>query len=246
MKKNFREAIIWYATLYQGDWNKIATAIKTDEPYKKIESKYPFLTIVDKEYPSKFKHLRYPPWIIFYKGDISLLKKDSVGIVGSRSCSSVAIENTKKVVDVLKKKYCIVSGLAKGVDSIAHRASLDAHTIGVIGCGIDRIYPSCNRDLYESMSKNHLIISEYPCGVAPYAKNFPWRNRLIAALGSSLVVIEAALKSGTMLTVNESIELDRVVYCLPTAFNDTKYPGCNYLISQGANILSNEKDLEYI
>ena len=96
------------------------------------------------------------------------------------------------------------------------------------------------------MYATQLVISEYPPGVAPYARNFPWRNRLIAALSESLIVIEATIKSGTMLTVNEMLELSKPVYCLPTAFNDVRYQGCNYLISQGANILSSEKELEYL
>ena len=96
------------------------------------------------------------------------------------------------------------------------------------------------------MSRRHLILSEYPMHTKPLTHHFPWRNRLIAALSESLIVIEATIKSGTMLTVNEMLELSKPVYCLPTAFNDVRYQGCNYLISQGANILSSEKELEYL
>lgn len=246
MKRNYRDAILWYAIQFQGDWKCIANALKSNLPYQKINIEYDFVTIVDKEYPDAFRHLRYPPWIFFYQGNILLLKQECIGIVGSRNCSDQAIKNTQIVVNKLKHKYCIVSGLAKGVDAYAHLSSLDRNTIGVIGCGIDQIYPYQNKDLYRKMQNTQLIISEYPMGVKPFAKNFPWRNRLIAALGNALIVIEATMKSGTMLTVNESIELSKPVYCLPTSFNESAYPGCNYLISQGAQILIDEKELEYI
>lgn len=246
MKKNLRDAILYYAIQYQGDWNKIAKAIKGNEPYKIVSVSSMYVTIVDEDYPVVFKQLRYPPWILFYKGNIQLCSLSCVGIVGSRNCSEVGMENTKIVVNGLKSRYCIVSGLAKGIDGIAHQSSLDAHTIGIIGCGIDRVYPYENKYLYEQMGLNHLILSEYPLNTPPMAYHFPWRNRLIACLSGTLIVIEAELKSGTMLTVNEALELSREVYCLPTVFNDTKYKGCNYLISQGANILLDESQLDFI
>lgn len=175
-----------------------------------------------------------------------MFDKPAFGVVGSRICTSQAITNTITVVNHLKDRYCIVSGLAKGIDGAAHKASLDAHTIGVIGCGIDRIYPKVNNDLYREMSKTQLIVSEYPMHVKPLRHHFPWRNRIIAGSIDGLIVVEAAYKSGTMLTVNECLEMNVPVYCLPTAFENDAYPGCNYLIASGANILSNESELEYI
>ncbi|CDD49924.1 predicted Rossmann fold nucleotide-binding protein involved in DNA uptake [Firmicutes bacterium CAG:308] len=241
-----RKAILYYAIKYQGDWNKIGQAIRSKESFQEIKISESYVTIVDEAYPLSFRQLRFPPWIIFYRGNYDLLKKRCVGIVGARNCSQKAIENATLVSQRLKQRYCIVSGLAKGIDAASHCASLDKDTIGIIGCGIDRIYPYVNKELFLKMYATQLVISEYPPGVAPYARNFPWRNRLIAALSESLIVIEATIKSGTMLTVNEMLELSKPVYCLPTAFNDVRYQGCNYLISQGANILSSEKELEYL
>jgi ABC-type Fe3+ transport system substrate-binding protein len=119
-------------------------------------------------------------------------------------------------------------------------------TIGVLGCGINVIYPKENAYLYERMKKSGLILSEYPMHVKPLAYHFPWRNRLIAALSDNLVVIEATYKSGTMITVNECLELSVPIYCVPTAFQNVKYQGCNYLINNGANILVDINDVDDI
>ena len=182
--------------------------------------------------------------LIFYQGDINLLKEKDVGIVGARNCSTQALQNTDRIVQRLQSKYVIVSGLAKGIDARAHYNA--TKTIGVLGCGINVIYPKENTYLFERMKNNGLIISEYPMHVKPLAYHFPWRNRLIAALSDSLVVIEAAYKSGTMITVNECLELSVPIYCVPTAFQDEKHQGCNYLISNGANILVDIKDVDDI
>lgn len=243
---DIKKAILYYAVKYQGDWERMGMAIKSNEGYQEVNIKEKYITIFDKEYPMAFRKLRFPPWILFYRGNLSYLNYPCAGIIGARNCSEQAIIDTNIVANKLKEKYCIVSGLAKGIDAAAHRASLDRATIGIIGCGIDRIYPYANKELFYKMYQDHLILSEYPMKVAPYAKNFPWRNRLIAALSDFLIVIEATMKSGTMITVNEMLELSKPVYCLPKAFNDVNYPGCNYLISQGAYILAGEKDLEEI
>lgn len=246
MKKYLREAILWYAIQYDGDWTKIANAIQKEEEFRIVEYPYSYVTIVDEEYPACFRCLRYPPWILFYQGHLEWLDSPCVGIVGARKCSYQALVNTETVVSYLKKKYVIVSGLAKGIDAQSHLSSLNAKTIGIIGCGIDGIYPKENRMLYSQMRKEQLILSEYPMGVDPLSWHFPWRNRLIAACVNSLIVIEATYKSGTMLTVKECIELGKPIYCLPSAFENKDYPGCNLLISQGANIICDEKDLAEI
>lgn len=210
-----REAILWYAIQYDGDWNKIGNAIKAHENYSIIAYPYPYLTIVDEMYPEAFKHLRYPPWIIFYQGNVCLLKEKGVGIVGARNCSVQALQNTDTIVQRLQSRYVIVSGLAKGIDARAHLNA--SKTIGVLGCGINVIYPKENTFLFERMKKS-----------------------------GNLVVIEATYKSGTMITVNECLELSVPIYCVPTAFQDEKYQGCNYLISNGANILVDIKDIDDI
>ncbi|MBQ0065395.1 MAG: DNA-processing protein DprA [Firmicutes bacterium] len=239
---DLKQRILWYAIKYQGDWTKIGNAIQRKEAYKKIDSfPYPFVTMADKEYPKIFLRLRFPPWILFYKGNLKLLEKEMVGIVGARICTLQALQNTEFVVKQLRSKYTIVSGLAKGIDGMAHRSAMDESTIGIIGCGIDRIYPKENEQLYYEMEKKQLILSEYPPGVPPLKHHFPWRNRLIAACSKYLIVIQAKKRSGTMLTVNECVELSIPVYCLPSSFNEEQYDGCNYLIENGAYLLTKEE-----
>lgn len=239
-----REAILWYSIKYDGDWTKIGNAIKLKENYSIIDYPYRYITIIDDDYPLSFRKLRYPPWIIYYEGNYELIKKKGIGIVGARDCSQEALENTKKITLRLSHRYVIVSGLAKGIDAKAHENALE--TIGILGCGIDTIYPKQNQNLFLKMRKEGLILSEYPMHVKPYAYHFPWRNRLIAALSDSLIVIEATAKSGTMLTVNECLELSKPIYCIPTSFGNKKYLGCNILIRNGANILVDECDIDDI
>ena len=241
--EQLREAILYYSIQYKGEWSKIAKAIQSKEVFQVISYPYSYITIVDENYPACFKKLRYPPWILFYEGNLQLLNEKCIGIVGARYCSSQAIVNTRNLVNEIKTSFCIVSGLAKGVDGMAHVCALDHQTIGIIGCGINRIYPKENKYIFERMRKEQLILSEYPMDVPPLPQHFPWRNRLIAACIDALVVIEAKKKSGTMLTVNECIELSKPIYCLPTAFENRDFMGCNYLISCGANILLDEKEL---
>lgn len=241
---NLSKRILYYAIQYGGEWNKIANALKNHEDYKEIDYPYAYITIADTDYPNCFRKLRYPPWILFYQGNLALLEKRCIGIVGARKASNQALVNTASIVQHLKTNYCIVSGLAKGIDAAAHRNAMD--TIAFIGCGIDRIYPKENVDLYQRIKKQGCILSEYPMGVAPLAHHFPWRNRLISACIEALIVIEATFKSGTMLTVNSCIELSVPVYCLPTAFENDQYPGCNALIESGANILSNIHEVDKI
>ncbi|NLC54674.1 MAG: DNA-protecting protein DprA [Erysipelothrix sp.] len=233
-----RERILYYALKYDGDYNKIAKAILNKESYKKANCKDNFIIIGDKDYPKKLLSLKKPPFILFYKGDIKLLKKEAVAIVGSRKMTLYGKKYTNQIASILSNKYVIVSGLAAGVDSEAHKSSIiKGKSIAVLGSGINYIYPKSNTNLYNYMQKDNLIISEYPNGVVPKPYYFPFRNRIIAALSKSVVVTQAALRSGTMLTVNEALELNKDIYVLPYSIEDSAGSGCNYLIQQGANII---------
>lgn len=238
-----REQILYYALKYHGEWQKIANAIANREPYHAVAYPHSYLTIVDSAYPVALKRLQYAPWILFYEGDLSLLKKPAVSLVGARACNLYGRAMCIRVTRLLKQRAVIISGLARGIDAIAHQEALDTGTIGVVGCGIDITYPKENAALYEVMKQRHLIISEYPYGSKPLAYHFPWRNRLIAALGQALVVIQAKRRSGTLLTVNEALELGLPVYCIPHRFQDEFGLGCNLLIAQGANILVDDQDI---
>lgn len=233
-----KNRILYYAIKYDGNYQKIKRAILNKEAYKIVRSKNKYITIYDKDYPEKLKQLKQPPFILFYKGDISLLNKDSVGIVGSRRMTIYGREYCDIVSRKLSKKYVVVSGLAAGIDGVAHKsAMINGKSIAVLGCGIDYIYPKTNTNLYNYMSKTNLIISEYPNDLIPKPYYFPFRNRIIAALSESVVVIQAAIRSGTMLTVNEALELNKSIYVLPYPIDDQAGSGCNYLIQQGANVI---------
>lgn len=240
------KAILWYACQTEGDWNTIAKLVQQKAPYQNLQIADKYTTIVDKDYPACFKTLEYPPWILFYRGDLSLLNTKCIGVIGARNCTQSGLKNTQLVVKQLRERYTIVSGLAKGIDAMAHKTALKYHTIGIIGCGIERVYPYENVNLYRTMEKNHLILSEYPKYTAPKPHHFPWRNRLIAACINNLIVIEAKFKSGTMHTVNECIALSKPVYCLPGAFGNKLSTGCNFLIQSGANIIVDIEDLNEI
>lgn len=183
----------------------------------------------------------------FLSWKYQFIKEKCISIVGSRIASEYGITCTKKIVKQLSNEYVIVSGLAKGIDAISHEAAINEnkHTIGVIGSGLLTHYPRCNEDLYQEMFRHELVISEYPDQVGVRKEHFPWRNRLIAALGEKLIVTEASYKSGTMLTVNEAICLSKEIYVVPYPLSDTE-SGCNLLANQGANVIYDWKQVKYL
>ena len=233
-----REYIANLSYKYEGDWARIAEALRSFEKVEDYHIEEKYVTILDEDYPKAFLSLRYPPWVIFYEGDYSLLNKKCITIIGAREASQYALDMCELIVNTVKDKYVYVSGLAKGIDGRVHDVALKKyHTIGVIGSGLKTSYPSCNTHLYKEMRKKHLIISEYPYNVGIRKHHFPWRNRLLAALSEKLIVVEAKMKSGTMLTVNEALALGKEVYCVPHRFNDISGKGSNKLINDGAFML---------
>ncbi|MEA5026283.1 MAG: DNA-processing protein DprA [Erysipelotrichaceae bacterium] len=241
-----REQLLCYALRAQGDYRRIYQNIKEQKPYCAVDYHGAYLTIIDPEYPAAFLKLKYPPFVLFYHGNLCLLQRKAVAVIGSRNASDYGKDMTVKFVKELSRRYIIVSGMAKGIDRIAHETALEnGSSIGVLGCGIDYIYPYENKMLYQAMKTDQLLISEYPANHKPFRHHFPFRNRLIAALGSSLIVTEAQMHSGTMLTVNEALELSHDVYAVPYPLSEQE-SGCNYLIRQGANMITNMDDLQNI
>ena len=227
-----RESIISLALKYDGNYNKIKEAISKDEivNYRYVDA----ITIFDNDYPKSLFELKDPPFVLFYKGNKDLLKEEMIGVVGSRFPCEYAKEATKKLV-LNNFDKVIVSGLAKGIDTIAHEYALK--TIGILGCGIDYIYPKVNSDLYKRIEKEGLLLSEYPFDVKPFAYNFPFRNRIIAALSKEIYVLEVHHKSGTITTVNEALELGKDIKVLPFDIFNSKDVYNNHLIKEGALII---------
>lgn len=232
-----RDKLISLAIKYQGDYNLIKKAIINKEVVNELSTNN-CLTIFDDEYPIELFNLESPPFVLFYKGDITLLKERKIGIVGSRAASDYALRATAKFVEKVKNENVIVSGLARGVDACAHKHALK--TIGVLGCGIDYVYPKENVDLYKSIIKNGLLISEYPDMTIPKGYHFPFRNRIIAALSKEIIVMEAQNKSGTLTTINEALTLGKEVKVLPFSVFDEDGKFNNHLIQEGAGILKYE------
>ncbi len=229
-----RELLISLAIKYQGNIFKIRKALKNNEQVA-LNELPKAITIVDSDYPLELLNLKYPPYVLFYEGNKELLKTRKISIVGSRKMCEYGKHVTIQIVNQLNDKYTMVSGLAKGIDSIVHQNAKD--TIAVVGNGLDIRYPKENEWLYEQLFTSQLVLSEYPKGVAPTKENFPFRNRIIAALGESLVVTQAAKRSGTMLTVNSALELGKEVYTVPYRLYDIEGAGCNILLQQGANMI---------
>lgn len=231
--------LLYFAVKYTGNYDKITKALKSKEIVGNVQYEGEYITIVDSNYPKSLLKLHKPPYVIFYKGDIDLLNSQCVSVVGSRAACEYGITNTVKLISHIGHKNTIVSGLALGIDAWAHKSALNNNfkTIAVLGSGIDYIYPFRNKRIYESIVENGLIISEFPGLTKPKPYYFPFRNRLIAALGDCLYVMQASMRSGTLLTVNEALELNKEIFVLPYRVDDVEGLGCNWLILQGANIL---------
>ena len=232
-----RDLLISYAVHYKGEYRDIINAIneKRSVPQIRIDNA---ITIFDEAYPSRLFDLKYPPVVLFYKGDIGLLNRKAIAIVGSRKPCDYALKATK-ALSMKNKDQVIISGLAKGIDACAHENAQE--TIGILGCGIDYIYPFKNYELFKKIEKRGLIISEYPGMYKPLAFHFPFRNRIIAALSERVYVMQSAERSGTMTTVNESLEMGKEVKVLPYDIFDENGIHNNRLIYEGATpILKDE------
>lgn len=206
-----------------------------------------FLTILDKRYPSQLQEIYSPPVVLFYQGDIELLdSKKLLGVVGARQCSSYALQAlTQLLPNVIQQQLVLVSGLAKGVDGLTHQLTLKHHgkTIAVIGNGLDISYPSCNRALQTQIAHAGLLLSEYPLESRPLKYHFPLRNRIIAGLCQTVLVVEARHHSGSLITANLALQENRNVLALPGRINDINSMGCNELIAAGAKPVLNSNDI---
>lgn len=219
--------------------------IKKYEAYI-IKNNIKLINIFDKEYPENLKYIYDPPITLFCIGDISILKNISIGIVGTREPSSYG----KKIAfdfarNLSEKGITVVSGMARGIDTCAHLGALEVNgkTIAVLGSGVDIVYPSENINVYNSIAKKGLIISEYIVGTKPEAQNFPLRNRIISGLSQGVLVVEAKKKSGTMITTDYALEQGKELYVIPGNITSENSEGTNNLIKQGAKIVTEINDI---
>lgn len=206
-----------------------------------------FVHIEDESYPGCLKHIYDYPLSLFYKGSLPGARP-RVAVVGSRNATNYGKDMTKYIVSELAKRSIdIVSGMALGIDAVAHRTALEygAKTYAVLGNGINICYPKENYDIYEAISDGNYggILSEFPLGTSPIAHLFPMRNRLISGLADIVLIMEARERSGSLITANLANEQGKLVYALPGRITDPLSRGCNNLISNGASILSKVDDV---
>ena len=195
-------------------------------------------------YPRLLAELPAPPPLLIAKGDFSLLDRPAVAIVGARNASAAACRFARGLAhDLGEDGMVVVSGLARGIDAAAHDGSLDSGTIGCAAGGIDIFYPPENEERQKRMMQTGLVVSERPPGLEPRAKDFPRRNRIIAGLSSGTVVIEAAPKSGSLITARLAAEAGREVMAVPGSPLDPRAQGCNQLIRDGATLVQNAADV---
>jgi DNA processing protein len=205
------------------------------------------VTIFDKEYPWYLKHIYEPPWVLYAKGNIELLSSEKMmSIVGTRKPTNEGIQVVQRLVPPLVKKgWIIVSGLASGIDTAAHRTAIEhkGKTIAVIAGGVEHIYPKANRKLAKQMMNDQLIISEYPPSTKPQKWQFPMRNRIISGLSLGTVVIQARERSGSLITADMALEQGREVFAVPGSIFSEQSNGTNRLIQQGAKLICCAEDI---
>ncbi len=214
---------------------------------KKLKDKgIRFVSRIDEDFPEKLKNIPNAPFAIYVKGKLPDPNIPAVSIVGARMCSEYGRYMARMFGRGLAMANVqVISGMARGVDGIAQGAAIEAKgaSFGVLGCGADVCYPEENRNIYDALTVNGGIISEYPPGMQPIANFFPMRNRIISALSDALLVVEARKKSGTSITVDTALEQGREVFAVPGRVTDRLSDGCNYLISQGASVALTVEDV---
>jgi DNA processing protein len=219
-----------------------ATAEREIARVEKLGARYLFID--DPDYPPLLAELDNAPAVMTIKGDTSLFAHSSVAMVGARNASAAACRFARGLaVELGREGVVIVSGLARGLDTAAHQGSLATGTIGVIASGIDIVFPPENRGLQDQVAEQGLLIAEQPPGSEPLARNFPHRNRVIAGLSTGTVVVEAAPRSGSLITARLAAEAGRDVMAVPGSPLDPRAQGCNQLIREGATLVQSAADI---
>ncbi|MCC2645083.1 MAG: dprA [Burkholderiales bacterium] len=242
-------------TLSQFVGSTVARLIVANAAEKAVNEAYTWLekdksnniiTLADSFYPKGLGEMVDPPIILFAKGDLSLLDKHKFTIIGTRHPTEQGTLNAFNFAKHLSNlDLTIVSGMADGIDRYAHLGALEGHgkTIGVIGTGIDRVYPASNKDLFHKVAVDGLLLSEFALGTQPFVGNFPRRNRIVAGLSKGCLVIESAVDGGSMITANMALEMGREVMAIPGSIHNPVARGCHKLIKVGAKLIETTNDI---
>jgi DNA processing protein len=204
------------------------------------------LTRDDPGFPERLKQIPYPPPFLYIRGTLSEADAFAVALVGTRTPSYYGLKTCRRLAGALAARgWTVVSGLARGIDTAAHQGALEnsGRTLAVLGCGLDIVYPPENRALYEKIPAQGALISEFPLGTPPEAKNFPIRNRIISGLALGVVVVEAGERSGTTITVHAALEQGREVFAVPGPIDSPVSVGPHHLIQQGAKLVQEVEDI---
>jgi len=200
----------------------------------------------DERYPALLTEIAIAPAALFVAGDVDALWQPQVAVIGSRNPTAGGVENARDFAGTLARQgFTITSGLAMGIDATAHRAALDAgaKTVAVLGTGVDRIYPASNRGLAADIRQQGALVSEFPPGTSAKREHFPSRNRIISGLSLGVLVIEAALNSGSLITARLAAEQGREVFALPGSIHNPMSKGCHRLIREGARLVETDAEI---
>ncbi|WP_202708799.1 DNA-processing protein DprA [Sporosalibacterium faouarense] len=214
------------------------------EKLKKLDIEV--ITIYDKKYPDSLKNIYAPPKVLYIKGEFLKENEKSIAIVGARKATAYGRWASEKFATELTQiGISVISGMAKGIDTKAHWGAINnnGRTHGILGCGVDVIYPKSNRELYNKIYNNGSIVSEFPPGTQPLSQNFPQRNRIISGLSLGVIVIEAGEKSGSLITAHHGLDQGKDVFALPGNINSIYSRGTNLLIKDGARVLMDINDI---
>lgn len=246
-EKFFAEDVIQIAQInqYKGMFRDSFRTISDDWLQEKLQHQH-YVTWLSPDYPQELLELPYPPLVIFYEGNLALLEYPRLAFVGARQSTNYSAQVLHKLLPtIVKRRFVIVSGLAKGVDRMSHEIAIRSggSTIGVVGCGLDICYPREVTALFGEMKKNHLVLSEYPQGTGIKKHHFPMRNRIIAGLSKATCVIEAKERSGSLITAQLALDYGKDVFAIPGEILTGQSDGCHRLIQDGAKCVISVQDI---
>lgn len=240
-KVSINSRIIEALGVYKPDESKIDSDIdKLQELGARVITRW------DDEYPRNLSSIYDPPAMLFVRGTLRPEDAQAVAVVGSRASSNYGESMTMAITrDLVRAGFCIVSGLARGIDTVCHNTAINegGRTLGVLGCGLDINYPSENRALVERMCNHGAVISEFRPGIEPVKTNFYRRNRIVSGLSKAVVVVEASRRSGSLITVNHALDQGRDVFAVPGNVLHERSRGPHHLIRQGAGLVENAQDI---